>query len=351
MQNSWRWWVVIVTVLGGCLYALSGVLLPFVAGMVVAYFLNPLVERLGLSRAVSALIILLIFFSAAGLAVMALIPRIETEIIDAFAHVPEYRHSLELRFGPLLDQVMGMLSAQDMTRLQGALGGQVGAVAGWVLALLGRVLRGGLAVMDVLSLLFIMPIVTFYLLRDWDRLVDKVESWLPRDHAPLIRTCLAQLDQTLSAFVRGQALVCLVMGSYYGLALTVAGVDLGLVIGIFTGLFSFVPYLGMLSGLMVAVGVALAQTGSWGLPASVAAIFAIGHLTESNVLTPRLVGDRIGLHPLWIMFALMAGGALVGLVGMLLAVPVAAMIGVVLRQLMDGYLQSSLYQGTERHDV
>ena len=348
MTQTWRWWVVIWGAAAVVLYALSSVLLPFVTGMVVAYFLNPLVQRLqrwGISRTVGTLLMMLAFFTLSGLLLAALLPRIEAEVSDTLSHLPEYRQSLELRFGPLVHKLMGKLSPADLSRLQDGLSAQAGTVAGWALSLVSGVVRGGLALMDILSLVFIMPIVTFYLLRDWDVLVAKVDAWLPQDQAPVIRGRLQEIDQTLSAFVRGQALVCLVLGCYYGISLSVAGIDLGLVIGIVAGLLSCVPYLGMLTGLLVALGMAFAQTGDWLLPAIVGAIFAVGHLTESNVLTPRLVGDRIGLHPLWIMFALMSGGALMGFVGLLLAVPVAAVIGVLLRYTMERYLDSPLYLG------
>ena len=343
MTSSWRWWLALTAVAGVVLYALSSVLLPFVAGMVVAYFLNPLLSRLqlwGMSRSLGTVIILLLFFALGGVALAGLLPRVESQVADAVRHLPEYRQSLETRLGPL---VQDYLSSENLAKLQTALGEHAGDVAGWALQAVAQVLRGGLAVMDVLSLLFIMPIVTFYLMRDWTVLVAKVDAWLPRHQAPVIAGRMAEIDDILSAFVRGQALVCVVLASYYGAALSLVGVDLGLVIGLLTGLLSFVPYLGMLTGLMVSLGLAFAQTGTWAMPAAIAVVFAIGHLTESNVLTPRLVGERIGLHPLWIMFALMAGGALLGFVGVLLAVPVAAVIGVVLRYALSRYLVSALY--------
>jgi len=351
MTNSGRIWLAIVAIAALLIYVLSGVLLPFVAGMVAAYFLDPVADRLetlGLSRTLSTLVITLTFFLLLGVAGAFLFPMIEAQIVDFISHVPDYRHSLQVKFGPLVDQLMRHLSHKDLERLQGALGEHAGAMAGWALDVVGSVLKGGLALVDVLSLLFIMPIVTFYLLRDWDVLVAKVDSWLPRNQASIIRGRMVEIDQTLSAFVRGQALVCVILGAYYATSLSVVGVDLGLVIGLLAGLLSFVPYLGMLTGLMVAAGMAFAQTGSWELPTIVGVIFAGGHLVESNFLTPKLVGDRVGLHPLWVMFALMAGGALVGIVGLLLAVPVAAIAGVLLRYSMARYLESPLYLGTEK---
>ena len=345
MTSQWRWWLGIVAVAGLVLYALSSVLLPFVAGMVVAYFLNPAVTRLegwGLGRSLGALVLMLLFFSLGGLVIALLEPRIQAEILDTLDHIPEYRHSIEAWAMPLLQHYV---APQDLERLQAALGDHAGDVARYAVQVVGRILRGGLAVMDVLSLLFIMPIVTFYLLRDWTLLVAKVAGWLPRPQAQEIMGQLAEIDQMLSAFVRGQVLVCALMAAFYGVALSAVGVDLGLVIGMLAGLMSFVPYLGVLAGLTASVGMAIAQTGAWHLPMLAAIVFVIGHLAESNFITPKLVGERIGLHPLWIMFALMSGAALVGFVGMLLAVPVAAVVGVLLRYAIARYLASPLYHG------
>jgi len=351
MKHPERWWLAIVAAFAVVVYGLSGVLLPFVAGMVAAYFLDPIagrLGRLGLSRSLSTVLITFSFFLFIGAAGVFLLPLIESQISGFIEHIPEYRHSLQARFGPVVEQWMHHLSPADLERLQTALGEHAGAVAQWVVGILAQLLKGGVALVNVLSLLFIMPIVTFYMLRDWDELVAKVDGWLPRTQAGIIRARMVEIDQILSAFVRGQAMVCATLGTYYGVALSVAGVDLGLVIGLTAGLLSFVPYLGMLTGLTVALVMAFAQTGDWPLPAIVGAIFAVGHLTESNVLTPKLVGDRIGLHPLWVMFALMAGGALAGIVGLLLAVPVAAIVGVILRYATARYLESPLYRGTER---
>jgi predicted PurR-regulated permease PerM len=187
--------------------------------------------------------------------------------------------------------------------------------------------------------------VTFYLLRDWDHIVMKVESWLPRHHAKTIRAQIVEIDRTIAGFVRGQATVCVVLATYYGLALTLVGLDLGLVIGALTGLGAFVPYVGMFIGLVISMALAVAQGTGWGLVGGVALVFLVGNVLEGNVLTPKLVGDRVGLHPVWIIFSLLAGGALFGFVGILLAVPLAAVIGVVIRFALSRYLTSELYSG------
>jgi predicted PurR-regulated permease PerM len=208
-----------------------------------------------------------------------------------------------------------------------------------------RVLTGSLAVVNLLSLVFITPVVTFYLLRDWDRIVAKVDSWLPRDHADIIRVQMGEINRTLSGFIRGQATVCLALGTIYGVGLSLVGLDLGLVIGMTSGMLSFIPYLGSITGFVTGMGLAFAQGADWHLPAMVAGVFAFGQVMEGNVLTPKLVGDKVGLHPVWIMFALLAGGTLFGFVGILLAVPVAAVIGVVVRFALSHYLASPIYHG------
>jgi len=197
----------------------------------------------------------------------------------------------------------------------------------------------------VLSLIVITPVVAFYLLRDWDRIVERFDSYLPRDAAPTIREQMRAIDTTIAGFVRGQATVCLALAVWYGAALTVVGLKSGLLVGLGAGAISFIPYLGAATGLAVAVAIAWVQFASWPMVAVVAVVFVVGQLAESYVLTPRLVGDRIGLHPVWIIFALLAGGALFGFTGVLLAVPVAAVIGVLIRFGLKRYLASPLYTG------
>ena len=345
----WWWWAAVLAAVLVLVYELSGVMLPFAVGMAAAYFLDPMadqLERRKLSRTSATLVITLIFFAViAGLALLV-IPVIDAQVVEFAEHVPVYEQAVERSLGPLVRKLMAHLSRGDIDHLRAAVGEHAGTIASYALDVVGGVLRHGLALIDLLSLLFVTPIVTFYMLRDWDRLVAQVDSWLPRAHVRAIRTACGEIDQTLAAYVRGQALVCVILAGYYGLALTIAGVDLGLVIGAAAGLLSFVPYLGVLSGLVAAMGMAYAGTGDWHLPATAAAIFAAGHLMESNFLTPRLVGDRIGLHPLWVLFALLAGGELVGMLGIVLAVPVAAIIGVVVRHALARYLTSPLYGDT-----
>lgn len=343
-----KFWLAGLAVALVLLYLLRGVLLPFVAGMAIAFFLDPLADRLekaGLSRTAATAAITGVFFLLVLVLAAILLPVIQEQVL-AFVHrLPTYVDTLNDRLHPLVVELKRKLSKGDIDKLRTSLGAHAGEAVTWALDVVKRMLTGGLAVLNLLSLLFITPIVTFYMLRDWDRMVAKVDSWLPRDHADSIRAQVAEINRTLAGFLRGQASVCLALGAFYGLGLSLVGLDLGLVIGLGAGLVSFIPYLGTIAGFVAGIGLALAQTQSWELPAMVAGVFVAGQMLEGNVLTPKLVGDKVGLHPVWIMFALLAGGGLFGFVGLLLAVPVAAVVGVLSRSALRRYLRSSLYHG------
>ncbi len=348
--QRYRFWLVSLAAALGVLYLLRGVLLPFVAGLAIAYFLDPLadrLERLGLSRIWATTVITLVFFvlALAGLAV--LLPVLETQVVAFAQRVPGYVDTVGQRLDPVLSELRHRLSPADLERLRASAGGYAGTAMSWLAGVVRGLLSGGLAVVNVLSLIFITPIVTFYMLRDWDRMVAKVNGWLPREHADTIRQQVKEINRTLSGFVRGQATVCLALGAFYGLGLSLVGLDLGLIIGLLSGVFSFVPYLGTISGFAAGIGLGFAQSQDWHLPAMVAGVFLAGQMLEGNVLTPKLVGDKVGLHPVWVMFALLAGAGLFGFVGILLAVPVAAVVGVLVRFALSRYLDSQLYHGAE----
>ena len=332
------------------LYLLRGVLLPFVAGMAVAYFLDPLAGRLGrigLSRTMATTLITLVFFVLLGFLLFLLVPVLEQQVVTFVQRLPAYVMALTDKLKPLVAELHHRLSPDDIEKLQSSVGSYAGTAVGWAVSLVKGVLTGGIAFMSILSLLFITPVVTFYLLRDWHLVVDTVDGWLPRHHADIIRFELKEIDRTLAGFVRGQATVCMVLAAYYGIGLTLTGLDLGLMIGLGTGMGAFVPYVGMLIGLIASLGLAIAQGAEWHLLAGVGVVFLFGNMLEGNFLTPKLVGDRVGLHPVWIIFSLLAGGALFGFVGILLAVPAASVIGVLTRFALEHYMTSSLYHGGE----
>ncbi|MBF0306075.1 MAG: AI-2E family transporter [Alphaproteobacteria bacterium] len=345
-ESRIRFWLIGLAVLFVLLYLLRGVLLPFVAGMAVAYFLDPVVDRLqrlGLSRLASTSLITAGFLAVALLGLLLVVPVLESQIVGFATRLPRYAAGLAQRLEPVIAAAADYLDASDIERLRAAAGEYAGTAVRWAGTMIGNLVTGGLALFNILSLLFITPVVAFYLLRDWDDMTSTVDSWLPRRNAEVIREQLREIDRTLAGFVRGQATVCLVLGLFYALGLTLVGLDLGLIVGLGAGLISFVPYLGTIIGFVIGIGLAVAQSQGWALPGMVAGVFLVGQVLEGNVLTPRLVGDRVGLHPVWVIFAILAGGALFGFVGVLLAVPVAAVIGVLARFTLRRYLSSPLY--------
>lgn len=341
-------WAVGVAAVLAALYLFRGILLPFVIGMAVAYFFDPAVDRLEgwrLPRGVAAALVLAAFFSVGLIALILLVPLLQAQLVTFLHNVPEYVAWFRERAVPLMEAVHARLPAEDVEGLRKAAGAYAGDVIAWVGRVVGGLWSEGVTLFNLLALLFVTPIVAFYLLRDWDRMVARIDGWLPRSHAPLIREQLRLLDATLAGFVRGVGLVCLLLAAFYAVALTLIGLDYGLVVGIAAGLVSFIPYFGALAGVVVATALALFQFSQWLPIALVVTTFAVGQAVEGNFLTPRLVGARIGLHPVWMLFALFAGGALFGFVGVLLAVPVAALVGVLGRFAIARYLESPLYRG------
>lgn len=337
------WAALLVAVVFG-LYVLRDVLVPFVAGMAVAYLLDPVVdrlERIRIGRGLATFLVLFGFFAVAIGMLLLLIPLLQTQVEKLATALPGYVEMARNRLGPLLERFNEGLDPREAID---KVSGMTGDVVRWVGGLAGQVISGGFAIANLLSLLLITPIVSFYLLRDWDRMVATVDSWLPRPQAATIRTQVEAVDRTLAAFVRGQGMVCLILGVFYAAGLSFAGLDFGLVIGLFSGLVSFVPFVGALIGGVLSVGLALAQFDSWQPVAIIAGVFVAGQVIEGNFLTPNLVGDAVGLHPVWVIFGLLAGGTLFGFVGVLLAVPAAAVIGVLVRFALSQYLASPLHR-------
>ncbi|MEQ8194389.1 MAG: AI-2E family transporter [Rhodospirillales bacterium] len=343
-----RYWLIGFAVFILLVYVLRDILLPFVVGMAIAYFLNPLTTRLQhwkVSRTIATLLIMLAFIAITVTAALLLFPLLQAQVASFAVRVPGYLEKLRASVMPFLEHAWTALSDEQAQKLKDAAGGQAGAAIKWVGGLLKKVWSGGLALFELISLVVITPIVAFYMLRDWETFVHKIDGWLPQRHAGTIRGLAKRIDDTIAGFVRGQASVCLILALYYGLALSVVGLEFGLIVGLFAGLISFIPYVGASLGLLGGVGLAYAQFPDWTPVVMVAAVFGVGQVLESYALTPKLVGDKVGLHPVWIIFALMAGGALFGFTGMLLAIPVAAVTGVLIRFAISRYLDSPLYTG------
>jgi len=348
--QPYRFWLAGIAVALVALYLLRGVLLPFVAGMALAYFLDPLcdkLERWGCNRTLAATFVL-IAIAVLGIAVfLLLIPLIETQVAGLVGSLPAMVTALQARAEPLWQLVSQHLSADEIAQLRSVLGEQAGSVVRWIAGAFGGVFSGGLALVSILSLVFITPVVTFYLLRDWDRLVARVDAWIPRQHLDVVREQARLIDRTLAGYARGQATVCFVLGVFYAIGLTLVGLDFGLIVGLLAGILSFIPYVGTITGFVTSMGLALAQFSDTLSIAMVFGVFLIGQVLEGQFLTPKLVGDRIGLHPVWVIFALLAGGALFGFVGVLLALPAAAVVGVLARFGLGRYEQSRYYRGSE----
>ena len=352
LQRQVTFWIIAFLVLILVLWLLSPILLPFIAGLVLAYFLDPVadaLERLGLPRIAATAVILLLSILASGADRSARRSHPRRPDREVCGRPAVLMQSLLARFNDVAPQWMKDAIARSGTDIQGSISDIAGRAAGWTATLLASIWSGGMALVNILSLMVVTPIVAFYLLADWDRLVAKVDSWLPRDHAEEIRAIFNDINAAMAGFIRGQGTVCLLLGLFYALALTVAGLKFGLVIGIGAGLLSFIPYVGALVGGVVAIGVGLVQF--WPDFTSIAiiiGIFAVGQFIEGNFLSPKLVGSSIGLHPVWLMFALFAFGYVFGFVGLLLAVPLAAAAGVLVRFALNKYLESKLYRGVPR---
>lgn len=331
------------------LWLFSGVLLPFVFGMCIAYFLDPVAdwfERRGLSRLMASLVILVLFVLVFAAVILVVVPVVAGQIASFMERLPEYLQRLQqlasqARTGPLKWLLAGN---EDMLKQDfSSVVAQGSTIARTVL---GSLWTSSLAVVNFLSLFVVTPVVAFYLLLDWDRMIAKVDGWTPRQHVATVRRLAREIDRAVAGFVRGQGSLCLILGTYYAVGLTLVGLNFGLLIGLFAGIISFIPYIGSSVGLIVAIGVALVQfSPDWIWIVATALVFFSGQFLEGNILQPKLVGASVGLHPVWLMFALFAFGALFGFVGLLIAVPAAAALGVLTRFAINQYLQSELYFG------
>lgn len=333
------------------LYLFRGILLPFVAGMGLAYCLDPIAdwfERRGFSRMMATIVILVLFLIFFVLALVIIIPLLGAQTASFIERLPGLISQLQVRLSEFNAGWLERLVGEDRASVQQSFSDILTEGAGWLTGLLRSVWSGGQAILDIASLFVVTPVVAFYLLYDWDRMVAKVNSWLPRDNADIIRDLTNDINAALAGFVRGQGLVCLLLGAFYAIGLSLAGLNFGLLIGLLAGLLSFIPYVGSITGFLLAIGVALVQFWPDYIHiALIAIIFGAGQFLEGNVLQPRLVGRSVGLHPVWLMFALFAFGSLFGFVGLLVAVPLAAAIGVLVRFALTKYLQSNFYTGQD----
>jgi predicted PurR-regulated permease PerM len=340
-------WIAALLFLLLFLWVFSGILLPFILGMALAYLLDPVADRLeagGMNRFWATITIVLMSVLVIALVALIVIPLLVSQLAGFLERLPEY-----------VDRLQALGDRFFRTTIGQYLGGQapeagvdqvVSQGAAWVASVIGSVWAGGQALIGVVSLIIVTPVVAFYLLYDWDRMLTRLDGLIPREYVNTVRRLGHEIDAAMAGFVRGQGAVCLILGAFYAVALSVVGLNFGFLIGSVAGLISFIPFVGSIVGFVLSVGVAIVQFWpDWIWIVVVAGIFAAGQFLEGNILQPRLVGSSIGVHPVWLMFALFAFGSLFGFVGVLLAVPVTAAIGVLVRFALDQYRQSPLFWG------
>ena len=346
-QRMWAWLAIFIAALL-VIYVINDILLPFLIAIAIAYFLDPVADRLeraGCSRMVATSLITVIFFGIVIALILLIYPLVLDQLIAFFHKVPSLVDALMKRIEPYTEDLRQAFPAERIEGLEDAGKSFVATAAAWLGRLVRGIWAGGLALFNAVSIVLVTPVVAFYLLRDWDRIVAKVDHWLPREFAPTIRMLMTEIDTIISGFVRGVGTVMLFLATVYGVGLTLVGLEFGLLVGMTSGLLSFIPYAGFVFGIVTAMIIAIVQFGDWMHILMVLAVFGIGQMIESFYLTPRLVGEKVGLHPVWVIFALMVGGLLMGFTGVLLAIPLAATIGVLVRFFLGQYLASPLYHG------
>lgn len=331
-------------------WLLAPILTPFAVATLLGWLGDPLVDRLeltGRSRNTAVILVFALMALLLALVLIILVPMIESQISTLIESLPRYRLWFTGVAIPWIEERFGIQIASwlDLDHLIELVRSNWERAGGMATTLLGYVSRSGFALIGWMTNLVLIPVITFFFLRDWDLMVGRVASMVPRDHIGTVSRLARESSEVLGGFLRGQFLVMIILGIMYGVGLWAVGLDLGILIGIIAGLLTFVPYLGPTSGVVLGVLAALMQYGDWKHIAGVLAVFGVGQLIESYWLTPKLVGDRIGLHPVAVVFAVLAGGQLFGFLGMLLALPMAAVVNVLLRYAHERYTQSTLYAG------
>jgi predicted PurR-regulated permease PerM len=328
------------------LWALSDILFPFVVALIAAYFLDPAADRLqtwGCSRMNAVLLIIAAFFGTILLAGALVFPMLAGQLSALVERLPEYAAALRSDVIPDVNKMLQKIDPDYMKQAQDAIGGISKGAIGVAAGAAKSVWLSGMALVDVLSLVFITPVVTYYMMKDWDDIAKAARDCIPRRCRETVLSCLGEIDDAMAGYIRGQTAVCLILAAYYSVGLSLAGLEYALFVGLATGLLCFIPYVGFGVGMAAGMAIAFLQFPSWHNVAAVAGVFMVGQVVESTVLTPKLVGGRVRLSPAWVIFGIMAGGALFGFAGVLLAVPVSAAVGVVARRACGAYLRSGFY--------
>jgi predicted PurR-regulated permease PerM len=349
-KQIWFWLAALVLVVLA-IALLKDILLPFVAGVVGAYFLNPLADRLqayGLNRALAAILIVGVAAVLLALALVLLVPILVEQVRQLVTALPAETERFKAFIERYGREWLGPSFPSFQTAIDKALAEQSQNWGTMLAAIVASVWSRGLALVNFVSLLLITPIVVFYLLVDWHPMLARIDQALPRDHASTIRRLAAEINDAVAAFIRGQGAICLVLGIYYAIGLSWAGIEYGLLVGLSTGLLAFIPIIGWLLGFITAATLAIVQFWPDLVPlVKVAAVLISGMAIDTAFLSPRFVGQKVGLHPVWLIFALFVFSYLFGLVGTLIAVPLAAAAAVLVRFAVQVYLDSSVYKGSD----
>ncbi len=348
-ESRFGWGVVLLVIMGWLLWLLAPVLTPFLFGAFLAYLGDPVADYLEshrFSRTMAVVTVFVSIFVILLLLLLILIPLLSQQVGELIRRVPVYLDWFQGHLLPWLSETLGIDAQRfDLAHLKQEINQSLGKVGGMLADLLRQITKSSAVVLGWLANLVLIPVVTFYLLRDWDLLVGRVRELLPRSIEPRVAQLAQESDEVLGGFLRGQFMVMLALGTIYSIGLAAVGLDFSLLIGMTAGLISFVPYLGTIVGLIMAVAASLMQFGDFFHLVLVVAVFGVGQAIEGMALTPYLVGDRIGLHPVAVIFAVLAGGHLFGFFGVLLALPVAAIVMVLLRHAHEEYLKSEVYEG------
>lgn len=340
-------WAFISLLFFAFIWSLQEVLAPFLVGILVAYLMNPLISKFspkGRRRWLFSSLILLFLALMTVLIFVFVIPFIAVQIYDYMSGVGDYLKDVNKEIAELIDKLLIFLSDEKKQELLHSLTSQYGTILRWVVSVFQSFLSGAVSLVDTISFLIITPIVSFYLMRDWPILQRTITNLIPKQNVKTIKTVLGDIDDTIASFIRGQLFVAIILGTYYALSLGIIGLNFGIIIGILSGVLSIIPYVGTIAGIVAALSVSVFQYDKWEDILIVAVIFIIGNLVEGNYLTPKFVGEKVNLHPVWVLFALLAGGHLMGFTGVLIAIPVAAIIGVLVRFFILKYHKSDLYK-------
>lgn len=351
LQNQIKAWVVMLAVFILFMWVFRGILLPFIAGMILAYLLDPvadLLEKIKFSRFWATLTILVVAVAFFIGLFLFIVPPLINQLVGLVARLPEYIAQLQVfateygnKYAPTIIERLGEERAAEFQQWLNQLLNQG---IGFAVDVTTRVAQSGLTMLNALGLMIVTPVVAFYLLLDWDQMVKRIDELLPREHRKEVQYVFGEIDVAMAGFVRGQSSVVMILAAFYATALTLVDLNFGLAIGLAAGFFSFIPYVGFLVGFVLSIGVAIVQFWpDWFMVGVVFGIFMVGQFIEGNILYPKLVGRSIGVHAVWLMFALFAFALLFGAVGVLLAVPMAAIAGVLGRYAVKKYLESPLY--------